>query len=86
MGWDNDHYGEMHNWGNSFFGAGMGIVALLLIGFAIWALVRYLRNDKTSNVAAVSGKEAPKDILDRRFANGEINAEEYQRAKELLSQ
>jgi uncharacterized membrane protein len=31
-----------------------------------------------------SGRETPLEILARRFASGEITAEEYQRARDLL--
>jgi len=33
---------------------------------------------------APPGRETPLEILDRRFASGEISAEEYQRARDLL--
>jgi uncharacterized membrane protein len=34
--------------------------------------------------APPSGRETPLEILARRFASGEITAEEYQRARDLL--
>jgi len=92
MGWDNDHWDGMHGFygGHGYYDVGMGIFFIILMAFGIWALIRAIRNNKKSNTATNSaesfGKETPRAILDRRFANGEINAEEYQRAKELLTQ
>jgi putative membrane protein len=92
MGWDNDRWDGMNGFygGHGYNGVGMGIFFIILLALGIWALIRVIRNNKKSNTAtnsAVSfGKETPREILDRRFANGEINAEEYQQAKELLTQ
>ena len=91
MGWDNDQWGGMHDWnGHGYYGVGMGIFFLILIGLAVWAIVRVSKRDKSaisnSSSAALPNKETPREILDRRFANGEINPDEYQRAKDLLSQ
>ena len=95
MGWDNDQWGGMHGWNgeHGYYGVGMGIFFLILLAVAIWAIVRVTRRDKssissTSNsvVSSASHKETPREILDRRFANVEINADEYKNAKDLLSQ
>jgi putative membrane protein len=89
MGWDNDNWGRMHdfNANHGYYGVVMGILFLIFLGLAIWTIVRLVRNGKqTSNVISnqIQGRETPREILDRRFAKGEINADEYQRAKELL--
>ena len=90
MGWDNDQWGPMHEWngGHGYYGLGMGIFFIVLVALAVWAIVRTTRHSKVSNSTAVassaSNRETPRDILDRRFANGEISADEYQKAKELL--
>ena len=92
MGWDNEHWDGMHGFygGHGYYGVGMGIFFLVLIALGIWAVIRIIRNDKKAPTSASSivnsGNETPREILDRRFASGEINAEEYQRAKELLTQ
>lgn len=36
--------------------------------------------------AAPGAQETPLDVLARRFANGEINADEYQKARDLLKE
>ena len=87
MGWDNDNWGymdRMHN-GSGAWGAGMGILFLVFIGLAIWLVVRLARHNKVATpLISAPHKETPKDILDRRFANGEITADEYKTAKDLL--
>ena len=89
MAWDNDQWDSMHGLG--LYGLGMGFFFLLLLGLAIWATIRITRSDTKSDKSVppatkASIGETPKEILDRRFANGEISAEDYQRAKELLAQ
>ncbi len=60
----------MHDWG---FGMGFGWIVSLLFVVALF----YLINNN-------SEKESPMDILDRKYANGEIDEEEYKRKKEQL--
>lgn len=76
MGW---YQGD---WG--FMGAlGMGTMLLLwgaLIGLAIWAIARVTRTEPSHAVSL----ESARAILDRRFASGEIDAEEYARTRRTL--
>ena len=88
MGWDNDHWNQMNGFHDGYgsHGVVMGLVILLFVGFAIWAVIRISRSShKPVGQAVAPHKETPKEILDRRFASGEISADEYQRAKELLN-
>ena len=62
----------MHDWG---FGMGLGWIVPLLFVFALFYLIRSGSGDK----------ESPREILDRRYANGEIDEEEYKRKKEQLT-
>jgi putative membrane protein len=63
----------MHDWG---FTMGFGWLVPLLF---IMALFYFLNdNRRTYN------EESARDILDKRFANGEIDEEEYKRKKEQL--
>jgi uncharacterized membrane protein len=50
--------------------------SLLLFGFLVVVAV--------VGAAPPPGRETPLEILARRFASGEITAEEYQRARDLL--
>jgi len=63
----------MHEWG---FTMGFGWLIPLLF---IMALFYFFNDNKIKN-----NEESAGDILDRRFANGEIDEAEYKRKKELL--
>ena len=52
-------------------------VPLFLIGLVVWAVTR-------PRPAPAQGPVSAMDILQRRFASGEISAEEYQKARDLL--
>ena len=76
MGYWNDN----GSWLNGF---GMVLMVLVwggLIGLAVWAVSRSSR----WNQNAVAGGESPRQILDRRFASGELDAEEYASARRVL--
>lgn len=76
MGYWNDGNGWMN---------GFGMVVMLLvwgglIGVAVWAVVRMTRGTTSTAPSA----ESPRQILDRRFATGEIDAERYAAARRVL--
>ena len=76
MGYWNDN-------GTWMTGFGMVLMVLVwggLIGLAVWAVSRLSRG----NQAAPTSAETPRQILDRRFASGEIDAEEYAAARRVL--
>ncbi len=75
MGW----YGQGMGFGPWMF---MGLFWLVLLGLIIWAVVRLLPSDRRSARAA----ESPEEILDRRFARGEIDLETYQAQRAALSE
>jgi putative membrane protein len=60
----------------------MGLFWFVVIGAIIWAAVNLLPGQRTAGSA---GSERPEDILDRRFALGEIDAEQYRRARDELA-
>ncbi len=62
----------MNGWG---FGMGFGWIIPLLF---IFALVYFINSNNNND------KESVQDILDRKYANGEIGEEEYKRKKEQL--
>jgi putative membrane protein len=62
----------MNGWG---FGMGFGWIIPLLFIFALFYFINSNNN---------SDKESAQDILDKKYANGEIDEEEYKRKKELL--
>ena len=76
MGW----YGNGMGGGAWIF---MGLFWIALIAAIIWLVVRLLpsegRNQGTANAPpTATAKESPVDILDRRFAQGELDLETYQ--------
>lgn len=76
----------MMNWdgyGGTWWGAGgmvfMGLFWILLIGLGIW-LVSWI----TRRGAPDEKVESARQVLDRRFASGEIEASEYAQTRRLI--
>lgn len=73
------------NWvgnGTAWWGGGMMFMVLfwiLLIGLGIW-----LTSWNTQRGAPVERIESPRQVLDRRFASGEIKATEYAQTRRLI--
>jgi putative membrane protein len=76
MGW----YGGGMGYGAWMF---MGLFWLVLLTVIIWAVVRLLPARRDG--AGRGDQDSPEDILDRRFARGEIDAETYQAQRALLA-
>lgn len=69
------------------FGMGFGwIFWLIIIGIAIWAVIRL--TDGTGNTTGSSGgpyqQETPLDILKKRYARGDIAESEYKEMRKNL--
>lgn len=72
----------------------MPLLWIVLIGLAVWAVVRLTR-DRTGSRHANERpretdaneppRETPEEILDRRFASGEMDADAYTQARERLA-
>lgn len=77
MGWYQDGWG-MNGWWAML---AMVLILALLVGLAIWAVARLSRSGPSGSVNA----ESARAILDRRFAAGEINADEYTRARQVMT-
>ena len=64
----------------------MPLLTIAIIGLIIWAVIRLAPGSSFGPGApGQQGRETPQEILDRRFARGEINAEEYQQARAHLA-
>ncbi|GGC56435.1 SHOCT domain-containing protein [Hoyosella rhizosphaerae] len=63
----------------------MPVVWIGLIVLIVWAVVR-LTQDRPGRDRGVDYRESPEDILDRRFARGEIDADEYGEARKRLAE
>jgi putative membrane protein len=61
----------------------MPVLWIGLIVLIVWAVVALVRGGRRE--AGEGGRQSPEEILDRRFALGEIDAEEYQQAKGILA-
>ncbi|WP_372882156.1 SHOCT domain-containing protein [Psychromonas sp.] len=70
-------YPDMMGWGG---GIGM-IVFWIIIIVVIVVLVKYMT---TQSPGRIERKETPIEIIKRRYANGEIDKEEYEQKKKDL--
>lgn len=61
----------------------MALFWIVLIGLAIWAVVALLPGNRTAGAARA---ESPREILDRRFARGEIDVDQYRLARAELAE
>jgi len=59
----------------------MFILFILIIGIGIY----FLNQGKQSECFNFSNRKDAKDILDKRFVNGEIDEESYKKMKEALN-
>ena len=77
----------MHDWGYGW-GGGMFFGPLLMIGgpvlliILIVVLVRFLGGSRDATSVRVS--PSPREILDERFAKGEIDREDYEARRKAL--
>jgi putative membrane protein len=72
-----DGYGWMDGGGMVL----MGLFWILIIGLGIWLVSWLTRRDKS---VSFPKEETPRQILDRRFASGEIDATAYAQARRLI--
>ncbi len=70
------------------FGMGFGwIFWLIIIGVAIWAVVRLTSHSSTQHTilgGSTVSQETPLDILKKRYARGEITEDEFKEMKRNL--
>lgn len=74
-------YGGM-GWGGM---VGMIVFWLLLLAAIVWAVSRLLPGRQARQSHSQPGQETPEEILDRRFARGEIDLEAYQMQRAALA-
>ena len=77
----------MYWFGGGLWGYALMLVSMImlwgLLGFAIVALYRYLRQP-TTYVTSPPVAETPETVLAQRFARGEIDEAEYRHALDVL--
>lgn len=71
----------MGPWGWIF----MGLFWLVMLGLVVWSLAALLPRPGRRVPAGPSRPESPEEILDRRFARGEIDLEQYRAARSELA-
>ena len=62
----------------------MPLLWLVLIAVIVWAVIRLVRPPGDGERGR-QHRETPQEILDRRFASGEIDAEAYRQARAHLA-
>ena len=62
------------------------VIAAFVVGVALLASHRPAHPVPAVGMGPQPGTETPLDVLARRFAKGEMTAEEYQKARDLLKQ
>lgn len=73
---------NMWGWGIGWvLGGTMLLLTLLTIGLVVWAIVAQSRTSTTTKAI-----EAPRTVLDRRLASGEISKDEYLSVRQLMEE
>lgn len=68
--------------GFGMFGGG-GVLGLILVVIVAYFLMKYFNENKNGS-NTFSKKDSAIDLLNERYAKGEIDEEEYNRRKEIL--
>ncbi len=80
------YYGTLGGWGgiSGFLWMAGGMLLMVgLIVLAIWAVARY-SSSPSGTMAVTSPQPGPLEILQGRFARGEITEQEFNDAKRVL--
>ncbi len=81
-GWGMMGPGMMGGFGWMWF---MPIFGILFLGLIIWAVVALVRGVSQPSSSDSSKAESALDVLKKRYAQGEINKEEYEEKKKDLA-
>ncbi len=76
-------YGS-YGWGGVGGGIGMLVFGLLMLAAIGWRVSRLLPGRQARQGQLEPGQETPVEILDRRFARGEVDVETYQMQRPAL--
>jgi len=74
---------NMMRYGNSMMGGGFGmmIFLIIIIGIVVFIVYKPLQNN---NIKDIRARDNSLEILNERFARGEINEDEYNHKKDLI--
>ena len=70
--------------GSGIFGGG-GLIGLIIIAIAIYFIIKYL-NQRNNDSSIFKKKISAIDILNERYAKGEIDEDEYNRMRNTLEE
>lgn len=71
--------------GMMIFGILLTLALLALAVLGIWALIVWLRNNRTpAGTSGQGGHSRARELLDERYARGELTSEEYRERLEAL--
>ena len=71
---------QTFQWWMPFFGMGMMLFMMAIVGLAVWGIVRFATDRRDRPAPG----ETPTEIFEKRLARGEISSEQFQDAQELL--
>ena len=85
-GWQGDSFGMMGRGMMGGFGTMflMSVLWIVVLGLIVWAVVAAFHRPGESGSTAPKA-DSPMDILKRRYAQGEIDKEEYEAKKKALA-
>lgn len=63
----------------------MPLLWAVLIGLVVWGVLRLAQTDRSAGPVGRAHDESPREVLDRRFASGEIDGETYGRMRAQLT-
>lgn len=78
------YHGWGDGWGGMIFGPLMMIVFLAAVVVLVVVAIRWLAG--AGHPAAPAGRAGPLDVLKDRFARGEIDKDEYEERRRILSE
>lgn len=73
-------------WYGMIFGPIMMIIWLVILIVIVGAVIRWLQGGSIGPLPSLTGRKRALEILEERFAKGEIEKDEFQEKKRLLSE
>jgi len=73
-------------WYGMIFGPIIMIIWLVILVVVVAAVVRWFQGGTIGPLSSLSGRKRALEILEERFAKGEIDKDEFQEKKRLLSE
>lgn len=76
---------EMMSWYGMVFGPIIMLIWLVVVIVVAVAVIRWLQGGSVGSLSSLSGRKRALELLEERFAKGEIDKDEFQEKKRLLS-